>query len=93
MSVVIIGGNERMERTYKELCQSYGCCAKVFTKTRGGLRNKIGNPDLLVLFTSTMSHQMLHGALNETRGQNTIVARAHSSSASALRSILEAHTG
>ena len=92
MSVVIIGGNECMERQYKDLCQEYRCRAKVFTKMNGGLKNKIGCPDLLVLFTSTMSHKMLRYALNETKGQDSmIVARSHSSSMSALRNILEEH--
>ena len=49
MSVVILGGNECMERRYKELCQTYRCQAKVFTKPAGGLRNKLGSPDLIVL--------------------------------------------
>ena len=40
MSVVILGGNECMERRYKDLCQSYKCSAKVFTKPSGGLKNK-----------------------------------------------------
>lgn len=92
MSVVIIGGNECMERQYKDLCEEYSCRAKVFTKMSGGLRNKIGSPDLLVLFTSTMSHKMLHCALSETRGGNTVIARSHSSSMAALKSILETHT-
>ena len=92
MSVVIIGGNECMERQYKDLCEEYSCRAKVFTKMSGGLRNKIGSPDLLVLFTSTMSHNMLHCALSETRGGNTVIARSHSSSMAALKNILETHT-
>lgn len=92
MSVVIIGGNECMERHYKDLCEEYSCRAKVFTKMSGGLRNKIGSPDLLVLFTSTMSHKMLHCALSETRGGNTVIARSHSSSMAALKNILETHT-
>ena len=91
MSVVIIGGNECMERQYKDLCEEYSR-AKVFTKMSGGLRNKIGSPDLLVLFTSTMSHKMLHCALSETRGGNTVIARSHSSSMAALKNILETHT-
>ena len=37
MSVVILGGNECMERRYKELCQAYRCSAKVYTKPAGGL--------------------------------------------------------
>ena len=28
MSVVIIGGNERMEQQYKEICKKYSCKAK-----------------------------------------------------------------
>ena len=91
MSVVIIGGNECMERRYIDLCKSYSCKAKVYTKMKAGMKD-IGSPDLLVLFTSTMSHKMLHCALSETRGGNTVIARSHSSSMAALKNILETHT-
>ena len=91
MSVVIIGGNECMTRRYKDLCRTYRCRAKVFVKMESGLKEKIGSPDLLVLFTSTMSHKMLRCALSETKGCGTVVARSHSSSMAALRSILEEH--
>ncbi len=89
MSVVILGGNECMERQYKELCKEYRCRSKVFIKPTGGLKNKLGNPDLMVFFTSTMSHKMVRCALSELKGRNTVIARSHSSSMSALRSILE----
>ena len=91
MSVVILGGNECMERRYKELCQSYKCSAKVFTKPAGGLRNKLGSPDLLIFFTNTMSHKMLQGALSEMRGKPAVIERCHTSSLSALRGILQKH--
>ena len=55
MSIVILGGNECMERRYKDLCQSYRCQSKVFTKPSGGLRNKLGSPDLLI-FSQTRCH-------------------------------------
>jgi len=93
MSVVIVGGNECMVRQYKELCKEYRCCAKVFTELKGGMKNKIGRPDLLVLFTSTMSHKMVRCALSETKGLDTIIARSHSSSMSALKNILVEHAG
>ena len=92
MSVVIVGGNERMERRYKDLCASYRCQAKVFTKPRGGLRDKLGRPDLMIFFTDTMSHKMLHGAMSELSGQSTIIEHCPSSSLSALRNVLEKHT-
>ena len=88
MSVVIVGGNERMNRQYIDLCKSYKCKAKVFMKGSNGIKG-MGVPDLLVLFTSTVSHKMVHNALNGVKGQETIVARSHTSSMSALKKILD----
>ena len=65
MSIVIIGGHERMETQYKQICKQYKCKAKVFTKMKTDLKNKIGSPDLLILFTSTVSHKMVHCAVAE----------------------------
>ena len=59
MSVVIIGGNERMVCQYSDICRGFGCKAKVFAKENGPIRKKIGNPDLLILFTNTVSHKMV----------------------------------
>lgn len=90
MSVVIIGGNERMERRYKELCESYSCKTKVFTKKAGNMKN-LGSPDLLVMFTDTMSHKMLKAVMSEARGRNIRIAHSRSSSMAALKSILDEH--
>jgi len=84
MSVVILGGNECMVRKYKDLCRSYQCSAKVISKMGGTLKNRLGNP---------ISHKMVQNALNETRGQDTVIVRSRSSSMSALGTILEAHAG
>ena len=89
MSIVIIGGHERMETQYKQICKQYKCKAKVFTKMKTDLKNKIGSPDLLILFTSTVSHKMVHCAVAEAERKNIIVERSHSSSANALNGILE----
>ncbi len=91
MSVVIVGGNECMIRQYKDLCSEYKCKAKVYPKMTNGLKN-IGTPDLLVLFTNTVSHKMVRCALSEAKGQNIKIARSHTSSIAALKSILEEHT-
>lgn len=88
MSVVIVGGNECMERQYKDLCREYACKAKVFPKTKSNMKS-IGQPDLLVLFTNTVSHKMVRCALNAVKGQDIPIVRCHSSSANALKSILE----
>ena len=92
MSVVIIGGNECMECRYKEICKQHGCKAKVFTKEKGNLVRKLGEPDLMILFTNTVSHKMVNSALNEAKRNNIEVARTHSSSASALKHLLAEYT-
>lgn len=61
MSVVILGGNECMERRYKELCQTYRVPGQGIHQACRGLRNKLGSPDLMIFFTGTMSHKMVRG--------------------------------
>ena len=88
MSVVIIGGNERMVCQYSDICKDFGCKAKVFAKENGPIRKKIGNPDLLILFTNTVSHKMVLAAAQEAKRNNIPVARIHTSSAAALKGVL-----
>lgn len=88
MSIVIVGGNERMEREYVDICGKYGCKAKVFTKENGSFRKKIGSPDLLVVFTNTVSHKMLISASQEAKKRRVPIAHLKTGSASALNDLL-----
>ncbi|MEL7646824.1 MAG: DUF2325 domain-containing protein [Sedimentibacter sp.] len=92
MSVVIIGGHERMEAHYREICKKYNCRAKIFTKMPVNLKEQIGNADLMILFTSTASHKMVNCAVSESERNNIAITRSHSSSASALKGILEQYS-
>ena len=40
MSIVIIGGNECMERDYLNLCKEHGCNAKVFCKYKSCMKDR-----------------------------------------------------
>ncbi len=86
MSVVIICVHDRIDAQYKKIFKNYNCKAKVFTQMPAGMKNQIGNPDLMVLFTNTVSHKMVRCALAEA-GDAEII-RCHSSSGSALNDIL-----
>lgn len=44
MSVVIIGGHDRMVSQYKKICKNYNCKAKVFTQMSASLDKQIGRP-------------------------------------------------
>ncbi len=92
MSVVIIGGNECMERRYMDICKQYGCKARVYCKLCSDMGKRIGNPDLLILFTHTVSHKMVKNALSNIPEETTVV-RSHTSSAASLQNILSANVG
>lgn len=87
---MIVSGNECMVCQYKELCREYKCKAKIYPQMAGNLKN-IGMPDLVVLFTSTVSHKMIRRALEQTKGKTVRTVRSHTSSVNALRGILEDH--
>ncbi len=92
MSVVIIGGHDRMVCQYKKICKNFNCKAKVFTQMSADLNKQLGSPDLFVLFTNTVSHKMVRCAMEEAKRNNTQVVRCHSSSGSALAEILQQQT-
>lgn len=93
MSVVIVGGNERMVCQYQDICKRHGCKAKVFVKENGSVGKKMGCPDLLILFTNTVSHKMVISASQEAKRHKIPIARIHSSSASALSNLLAERCG
>ena len=82
MSVVIIGGNECMVCQYEKICKKH-------VKEKSGFSKQIGNPDLMILFTNTVSHKMVHSAVTEAKSKDIHIVRAHSSSASSLNAVLQ----
>ena len=88
MSVVIIGGNECMERRYCELCKNYGCKAKVFCKPCASMGDRIGKADMIILFTHTVSHKMVQSVMKNA-GNGSRIVRSHTSSLASLQNILQ----
>ena len=74
MSVVIVGGNERMVCQYEDICKGFGCKAKVFAKEKGAMKKKIG---------------VVNCAVEEAKKKSIPVCRCHTSSAAALENILK----
>ena len=89
MSVVIVGGHDRMVCQYKKICKEHNCKAKIFTQMTSNLSNQIGSPDLVILFTNTVSHKMVRCAVSEAEKSNINIIRCHTSSSNALSEILQ----
>ena len=47
MSIVIVGGHDRMVSQYKQICRNFKCKAKVFTQMSAEFGKQVGSPDLL----------------------------------------------
>ena len=90
MSVVIIGGNDRMVCRYRDICREHGCEAKIYTQPKGNLECLMGNPDLIVLFTNPVSHEMIKIAKRKAAAQAIPLMQSHCASCSALRNVLAA---
>lgn len=89
MSVVVVGGNDRMATRYKDICSSYKCKAKIFTQMPANFDRVLGTPDLVVVFTNTCSHKMVIQVNQKAEKHNFPVAKIHNASANALKNVLE----
>lgn len=84
MSIVLVGGHDRMHDIYRQICYKYGHKLKVFIKMPANFNKLIGNPDGLLLFTNTVSHKMVSIAVKEAKKKNIPIVRCHNSSAFSL---------
>ncbi len=78
---------------YEKICKRHGCKAKVFAKESGNFAKKMGNAELMILFTNTVSHKMTKIAMDAAKKNNMQVERVHTSSATALDSLLSRYCG
>lgn len=91
MSIVIVGGHDRMHCKYKEICKKFGCKCKVFTQCPANFQNQIGSPDIIIVFTKTVAHKMLNAASVQAEKTGATIKHCNSSSACALNEVLSQH--
>lgn len=89
MSIVIIGGHDRMVGWYQQLCKKYHCSAKIFTHMPARLKEQIGTPDAMVVFLSTVSHKMVRCATEEAQRKKIQIIHCAGSSKTALEEVLK----
>ena len=58
---------------------------------KGMIKKKIGSPDLVIMFTNTVSHKMVNSASKEAKRSGIPVQYLKSSSGSALTALLESY--
>ena len=75
MSLVVVGGNERMKRDYIQLAKNRGYKAKVVLNMSSKVKRSIGSPDAIVIFTSTVSHKLMASVETQAKKQDIPIIR------------------
>lgn len=89
MSIIVVGGHDRMHDTYKNIACKHGHNIKIFTQMPTKFEKLIGKPDVIVLLTNTVSHKMVTIAVKEAKRKNIPIIRSHSSSANSLENSIK----
>ena len=89
MSVAIVGGLDRLRRSYEKKCKDMGYHGKVFSKRIPNLANRMTGVDRIVIFTGTVANPMVTEATRVARICRIPIERTHSSSVSALKRCLD----
>jgi hypothetical protein len=88
MCVALVGGMDRLHRDYRNEAEKHGVELKVFTKSRAGLADRIGQADAVVVFTGKTSHRIKNEAVTAARSANIPVMMVHSCGVCTLRECL-----
>ena len=88
MSIAIIGGLDRLRRSYEKECRNRGFDASVFSQRIPNMARRMNGVQRILIFTGTVAHPMVTEAVRVGKEQNIPVERCHSSGISALKRCL-----
>ena len=88
MSIAIIGGLDRLRRSYEKECRNRGFDASVFSQRIPNMARRMNGVQRILIFTGTVAHPMVTEAVRVGKEQNIPVERCRSSGISALKRCL-----
>ena len=89
MCVALVGGMDRLKKEYENAAKKCGVTLKVFTGKESCLVDKMGNPDMAILFTSMISHNARTEVMQRSRSLGIPVHFLHTNGVSGLRNYLK----
>lgn len=89
MSVAILGGLDRLKRSYEQTGKAFGYDVRFFGQRVPNMSKRLNGVDAIVLFTGTISHPMVKEAMKFAKQTRVPVSRSHTSSISGLKRCLE----
>lgn len=88
MCFTLIGGMDRLKPEYMAVARQNGHELKCISRNERNFVSKIGNPDILIVFTNKVSHEARRKAVNTAKSLGIPVRLAHSCGVSTLKECL-----
>lgn len=88
MCVALVGGMDRLKKDYESAAKKCGVTLKIFTGKEACLVDKMGNPDMAILFTRMISHNAKTEVMQRSRSLGIPVRFLHTNGVSGLRQFL-----
>ncbi len=85
MSIVLVGGMDRLGPHYIDEAKKYGCTLQIFNRANSKMTKKLQNADALVVFTNKVSHQARNEAMATAKRKGIPVYMYHSCGLCTLR--------
>lgn len=90
MCVTLIGGMDRLQPQYRVEAEKEGHELKCISHNEQNFINKLGNPDIIIIFTNKISHEARNKAIRHAKKREIPVHLCHSCGLSTLRNIFKA---
>ncbi|MDW7971730.1 MAG: DUF2325 domain-containing protein [Thermodesulfovibrio sp.] len=89
MSILLVGGMDRLERHYLKEAIQRGVNLKVYTKPTKDIGRKIGKIDAIVIFTDKVSHSVKNKIINLAKAKKIPCFMYHSCGICTFRKCLD----
>ena len=93
MCITLIGGMDRLKSDYMATGRAAGHEVKCIAKNERNFTGKIGNPDLILVFTNKISHEARDKAIRTAKSRGIPFEMLHSCGVSSLREFLRQNSG
>ena len=88
MSIVLIGGMDRLGEQYHKEAKNQGMDLRIFSQAPLNMANKIKHADAVVIFTNKVSHKARNEAMTAAKKQGIPVYMHHACGVCTLRQCL-----
>jgi len=89
MSVVLVGGMDRLGNQYRKVAKRMGMELRIFNQSENDLDGKIGRAEAVVIFTNKVSHQARNQAVSAAKRRGIPLFMHHGCGVCTLRECLK----